>query len=184
MVIDSGFFGTSADNIFRIDSIASEHELESIVYTAENLDIWDPVGQDEIWKNRMSDGHKLFKVSPEVYNLVDEICDRLKDKISEFYQTEISLNGVCIARWFPGNLQDPHSDMAGYGDNEIGSIVYLNDNYVGGQTYFPQHDIELDPVAGNAFAWPGDEYYMHGVKEVVSGFRYTLPIFWKVANHE
>ena len=41
MVIESGYFGTSSDKILVVDSIASKEELDIIINTAENMDIWD-----------------------------------------------------------------------------------------------------------------------------------------------
>lgn len=182
MVIDSGFFGTSADNIIKVDGFLSNEELDVILYTAKNLDIWDPVGQDSQWTNRHTDDRKLFNSAPDIYRLIQDIHKKLSIKISELYGVKVTSNGITIARWFPGNFQDPHSDMLGFADNEMGSVVYLNEDYEGGQIYFPQHDLEIKPPAGSAIIFPGDEYYMHGVREIKSGIRYALPIFWKVTE--
>lgn len=184
MVIDSGFFGTSANSILRIDDFLSKEELDVILYTAENLDIWDPVGQDSQWTNRHTDDRKLFNNAPDIYRLIQEIHKKLSIRVSNFYGVKVSPNGITIARWFPGNSQDPHSDMLGFSDNEIGSVIYLNENYEGGEIYFPQHDLEIKPSAGSAVVFPGDEHYMHGVREIRSGIRYALPIFWKVINED
>lgn len=182
MVIDSGFFGTSADNIIKVDGFLSNEELDVLLYTAKNLDIWDPVGQDSQWTNRHTDDRKLFNSAPDIYRLIQDIHKKLSIKISELYGVKVTSNGITIARWFPGNSQDPHSDMLGFGDNEMGSVIYLNEDYEGGQIYFPQHDLEIKPPAGSAIIFPGDEHYMHGVREIKSGIRYALPIFWKVTE--
>jgi hypothetical protein len=180
MVIDSGFFGVGPDKILIVDDIASKEELGYIVYTAENMDIWDTVKQNYIWTNRVSDHEKLLRLAPDTFKLISEIQQRFMKKVSDFYGVRVSMPSPSIARWFVGNSQDPHADKVGFDEHEIGSIIYLNNDYDGGQIYFPQHEIELKPVAGNAIAFPGDEYYMHGVREVTGGLRYTLPIFWKV----
>ena len=184
MVIESGYFGTSSDKILMVDSIASKEEMDLIVNTAENFDIWDTVQQTDIWKNRVSDPDKLIKNTPEVYNIISEIQNRFLTKVSEFYNVKVQAPSPFIARWFVGNVQPPHADKTNYPNYDIGSVIYLNNEYEGGEIYFPQHDIEIKPIAGNAFAFPGDEHYMHGVKEITSGCRYTLPVFWKVIEDD
>jgi len=185
MVIKSGYFGTSSDNILRIDNIASKEEMDLIVNTAENMDIWNASSADNTLSNT-SDHEKLRMLSPETYKLILKIRNNFSLKISEFYNVSLEpqIRFPLIFRWFVGNDQTPHYDTEHYPNYNIGSIVYLNDQYEGGEIYFPQHDIEIRPISGNAFAFPGDEYYMHGVREITNGFRYTLPFFWKVIEDD
>ena len=183
MVIESGYFGTSSDKILVVDSIATKEELDIIVNTAETMDIWDTTLTGNIWNNRVTSSDKFKKNSRETYNLVFDIQNRFLVKISEFYNVSVKLPNPAIARWFVGNSQIPHYDKYFFPNYDIGSIIYLNDQYEGGEVFFPQHDREIRPVAGNAFAFPGDEHYMHGVREITSGCRYTLPIFWKVIEN-
>jgi hypothetical protein len=180
MVTPSGYFGNNSDKIFKVDKIASKQELDFIVDTVSKIDIWDNLNQSEPWINRVSDHDKLYYCAPGTYRLINKIQKRFMNKVSEFYGVKVEVPTPSVARWFVGNSQDPHSDKTHYPDYDIGSVIYLNNEYKGGQIYFPQHNIELSPVAGNAVAFPGDEYYMHGVREITSGSRYTLPIFWKV----
>jgi len=180
MVIPTGYFGDSSDKIFKVDQIASKEELEFIVDTASTMEIWDNIHQTEPWLNRVSDHEKLQLCAPGTYRLIKKIQARFMEKISDFYNVTVHVPTPSIARWFVGNSQYPHADKTHYPDYDIGSVIYLNNDYEGGEIYFPQHDIELRPIAGNAIAFPGDEYYMHGVREITSGSRYTLPIFWKV----
>ncbi len=180
MVIESGYFGTSSDKILVVDSIATKEELDIIINTAENVDIWDNKLTGDIWNNRVTYHEKFLKNSPETYHLVSEIQNRFSIKISEFYNVKVKRPIPFIARWLVGNFQIPHYDKYFFPNYDIGSIIYLNDEYLGGEVFFPQHDIEKRPIAGNALAFPGDEHYMHGVKEVTSGCRYTIPVFWNV----
>jgi predicted 2-oxoglutarate/Fe(II)-dependent dioxygenase YbiX len=74
----------------------------------------------------------------------------------------------------PNNF--PYYDIAG--------LMYLNDDYEGGELYFPQHGIEFKPKAGAAYFFPGDKNFIHGVREVTSGTRYTLPFFWTIVGQK
>lgn len=59
------------------------------------------------------------------------------------------------------------------------SIIYLNDNYEGGELYFPQHDnFTIKPKAGTMLIFSGTINNMHGINEVIDGTRYTHVTFW------
>jgi len=45
-------------------------------------------------------------------------------------------------------------------------VIYLNDDYNGGELFFPQHDLEIKPKAGSLMTFPGTEDFKHGTKKV------------------
>jgi hypothetical protein len=59
------------------------------------------------------------------------------------------------------------------------SIIYLNDDYQGGELYFPQHNsFQIKPKKGTMLIFSGTIDNMHGIKEVTGGTRYTHVTFW------
>ena len=170
--------------ITTLENIISEEETATILDVAKNMDIWDNVNQSEFWSNRSTDPHKLKNYVPEVNDLIIKIQRRVMKHIENFYKVKVEDPGATVVRWFPGNSQTPHADNSVYTHMNIGSVIYLNDNYEGGELYFPQHNLDIKPVARNGYVFPGDEFYMHGVREVKSGIRYTLPIFWTVSYYD
>jgi predicted 2-oxoglutarate/Fe(II)-dependent dioxygenase YbiX len=58
------------------------------------------------------------------------------------------------------------------------TVIYLNDDYEGGEIYFPKLNFKHKPTRGDAVIFPcsGPEY-VHGVTEVTSGTRYTIPMW-------
>ena len=106
------------------------------------------------------------------------------------------LSGTNFRKWFPGEFQDPHSDcesifhideydtarMTAINNFtsifiECAALTYLNDDYEGGEIYFPDYDIIIKPEPGELIFFPGSEHYMHGVKKVTSGNRYVMQNF-------
>ena len=90
-----------------------------------------------------------------------------------------------IIRWFKGYELHPHADKENPDGNphpfpwrDFASLVYLNDDYEGGQIYFPNKEIELKPKPGTLIFFPGTSEFLHGVREVPEGIRYTLPTFY------
>ena len=103
------------------------------------------------------------------------------------FDASIILNGpvewICkgITRWDPGTRMQPHIDAEpGWEDRELASIVYLNDDFVGGNLYFPHTDFPysqttFQPAPGMHLLFPcAGEEFRHGVTEITEGVRYTL----------
>ena len=61
---------------------------------------------------------------------------------------------------------------------EFGAVVYLNDDFESGYTYYPNFDVEIKPKAGTLVLHPGDEIHRHGVRGSRGGNRYTISSFW------
>jgi leucine proline-enriched proteoglycan (leprecan) len=53
------------------------------------------------------------------------------------------------------------------------SIIYLNDDYEGGETYFPGFGVRIKPEPGLMVLFGSGPEYVHGVTKVRSGRRYT-----------
>jgi hypothetical protein len=83
--------------------------------------------------------------------------------------------------WPPGVELDPHADNINpdgspnaTAHRDYSSIVYLNDDdYAGGETFFPGHGIRIKPRPGTLVLFGAGSDYVHGVTKVMSGLRYT-----------
>ncbi|MDA0898412.1 MAG: 2OG-Fe(II) oxygenase [Bacteroidetes bacterium] len=53
------------------------------------------------------------------------------------------------------------------------ALVYFNDDYEGGEFYFPYLDLTLKPEVGDIVFFPANYIGTHGVSEVTKGQRYT-----------
>ena len=57
------------------------------------------------------------------------------------------------------------------------AIVFLNDNFSGGEIYYSNLNLSIKPIACSMIVHPANEVYRHGVAEVISGTRYILSAF-------
>lgn len=115
----------------------------------------------------------------------------LQDVTEEIFKTRLKPNTCHAQKWFPGGFASPHSDNSdehgnpnAFEINKYVSILYLNDDYEGGELYFPQHGIEIKPKAFSLMVFPGGVENIHGVREIISGIRYTMVAFWDFENAE
>ena len=88
-----------------------------------------------------------------------------------------------------GYTQTPSIDYKSskeYIIRKLSIVVQLSDpeDYEGGELYFPIQGIEFKPKARAAYFFPGDMNFIHGVRPVLSGCRYTSPFFWSILSHK
>ena len=65
---------------------------------------------------------------------------------------------------------------------DYSAVIYLNDNYEGGKTFF-NHGYEVQPKTGRLIYFTSGKEDAHGVTEVMSGHRYTFAL-WFTKNQE
>jgi len=59
-------------------------------------------------------------------------------------------------------------------DRDLSVVYFLNDDFAGGELFFPLLDLAIAPEAGTLVCFPSDHNYIHGVRPVTSGHRYTV----------
>lgn len=129
------------------------------------------------------------------FNLEKDFLFKLRGKFKKSVETmfgrELRPNTSHAQIWHEGGYAPPHSDSSdlegnlnAFQINKYVGILYLNDNYEGGELYFPDHDISIKPEACEFIIFPGGFENIHGVKEIESGDRYTIVSFWDYADAE
>ena len=169
-----------------LNSFLSEEECDEIVWVANSRPVWEK-SNNIYWDDR------VISIENSYRSFGDEFGNFLKDKtydikkyIEKAYNLEKNIypDSISICRWFPGNEQFPHADdmknvnVSGFEHRVFASIIYLNTNFTGGVTYYPDYNIEVVPEKGKLAVHPGDSSHMHGVTKVGSDIRYTIASFW------
>lgn len=181
------YMESSAFNGVLVENFLSKEECEEIVYIAEKTSPWD-TANSEFWDNKVLNDITIYsKVSRELGMFLFDLRDRVAEAIKKSYSldSEVYSDVQQIVRWYPGMEMSPHSDNMEntpfhehHAHRAFGSVIYLNDNYSGGNTYYPQHDISVAPKAGMLAIHPSDIGHMHGVSKVQDSTRYTIVSFW------
>jgi predicted 2-oxoglutarate/Fe(II)-dependent dioxygenase YbiX len=204
-ITPSGFFGSSSDMIQAREDFMTKEEHEFLLNAAKKITHWDVtethynedgtvIYDSEYWKDRVATGNTLNQHDPEINRVIEKMVQRFKKEVDDFFMVDADPTSPAIVRWLPGQLQMPHADKELHEGSDAGKpndfpwydlagLFYLNDDYDGGELYFPQHDIKFKPKAGAAYFFPGDMNYIHGVTEITSGTRYVIPFFWTINRH-
>lgn len=133
---------------------------------------------------------QIFKDNPKVLVApATKVVNSLLKKYSDLViQKHKEMNGFLVplyttegflSLWKPTSYAGVHVDSHfGYEFLQFATVIYLNDNYEGGEIFFPNQNFVYKPKLGDAVIFPcGGSEYMHGVNEVVSGDRYTIAMW-------
>jgi hypothetical protein len=205
-LIDNGYsFEEIAPELISVENFLSKEQLDTL------NNIIDSTSQED-WEIEYLSNLKTFCMEKfgrdDVDNLVAEgkfeITQNWKDKnfnISdhEMYipmytslnsmvvssDPELHLSGLAtIQRMQAGVELKSHTDQHTDPSIRYATIIYINDEYVDGELFFPKLGIELKPKPGTMLFFPGNEEYEHGVRHVGEGpIRYVLVGFIKETDH-
>lgn len=108
--------------------------------------------------------------------------------VSSLYKEELHVHFSDLVLWRPGRLMTRHYDAIGTEYNlqrAYTSVTYLNDDFEGGTTYINSDgkDYISQPKKGTLVMYKSTEENHHGINPVISGLRFTLPI-WFTRNFE
>jgi hypothetical protein len=120
---------------------------------------------------------RLLNVNPTFPDAV-YLANKYVSKLETVYGTKFYAREVFMSLYQTSSSIDPHFDYS-HPDlkNSLGIMLYFNDDFEGGELYFPKYNYEYKPVRGSAIVFPcNDEEYLHGVRSITSGCRYTMPI--------
>ena len=89
-----------------------------------------------------------------------------------------------ILHYSPGGFYIKHADSENMDpetgcwhkaiDRDLSLLIYLNDDYVGGELFFEKFNYTLKPKAGMAVMFPSDNRYMHEAQTLFEGERYAI----------
>jgi hypothetical protein len=173
-------------------NVLSESEIESLLdYVTLSTDAEEDY--------RPFYEHKGISIQ-DFYSSTDPEVESLRRVIIECYKTftknyEFNFNRFELKRLFgnvmnKGAVNEAHDDdgdiYPGKPDAEehYSAILMLSSEYGGGELYFEHHDVEVKLNAGDLIMFRGNAENLHGVREVTSGIRVNVVIFFRNYHQE
>jgi predicted 2-oxoglutarate/Fe(II)-dependent dioxygenase YbiX len=127
--------------------------------------------------------HKNISATGNVSELYRQLNNSFYDTIyaaSLWYQETFHLTDLHhvepynLLKYQTGQEYKAHFD-GGLGDNRVVSpILYLNDDYEGGELEFVHYGITIKPKAGSLYLFPSNYPYAHIAHPVTSGTKYAI----------
>jgi hypothetical protein len=81
-----------------------------------------------------------------------------------------------FVKYLPGKYFKIHGDHGPYYTCTISAVIYLNDDYEGGEIEFIRHGLTIKPKAGDIIIFPSNYVYEHASLEVKSGVKYSVVV--------
>ena len=185
------------DCVVFVDNFAS---LEECKVLADYLD-----GTDHIWNRSGKSVHYIDYIGTEhdgcaqvedqeIIDLSRKLTVDVQNYLENVYLPSQNVNvfqkvnnrGLELIKWKEDVSLDTHadgsSDAPEYPLLSFGTLIYLNDEYDGGEIGFDQFDLSFKPKTGSLVIFPN--HLLHHVKHVkalpgqTKARRYTLPVFW------
>ena len=165
------------DNIYVYNNFVSNEELKNIISYANNISETSWYEQDP-----------SIKWMLRTENL--EILNNIRNRIINLMSDDLKVgSNTALIKMKKGYAWGVHQDDYEFKDlindsklyvegqpfdlvdvSAYGLIVYFNE-FLGGEIYYPEQNIEYKPLPGDLLIHGSDEKCKHGVREVFSEFR-------------
>jgi len=176
-------------DIFVIKDFISEGEAKILVDLAFNAtqEEWSKYNyterhENDEWEDRMLILEHCSGFLDKQNKIVSNTFNNIKKQIGEILKKDLYeyIGFKTIYRSTIGQEMKTHSD-SGLGPKfKYGVVLYLNDDYEGGEIFYPNVGVEFKPEACSLVLHPAHEAYRHGVKAVSLGTRYSMTVFLKL----
>jgi hypothetical protein len=144
-------------------------------------------GLDPFWRSRFIRFNDIAAARPDAGAIMVEAQRRATALVTEFFklQAPIYPDSLQVVRWNAGMFMQPHADNAHPDKSEhrtahrdLSGVIYLNDDYSGGELYFTALDIAIKPRRGMFVAFAAGFHHEHAVLRVSDGTRLTISSFY------
>ena len=145
-----------------IKNFLTEEECNALLIEAETSDNWKPQNPNT----------EIFILKSNNHKILIDVHKRISALFDSNLHTQILR---MIHKTDSNSFWECHSDDSGGSDIKYGVVLYLNDNFEGGELYYPNLGVMIKPEKGMLVYHSGNED--HEVLKVTSGNRYTLTSF-------
>jgi len=178
-------------SIFRIENALPANVCDHITLFMKNYKGLTKTPDLSVmpWQNGDSFDWKLIP-NDYIYGRVEAFREFASFLVSNCYNETVYPHFTDLVLWRAGRSMDRHKDD-GYGKEDSNlnqriytSVTYLNVDYTGGETFIRSGDSDYIsvPKKGTMVICKSNEENAHGVNEITSGIRVTLPM-WFTRNY-
>lgn len=148
--------------------IATGHPLKQSIRTNYVLSITTAAKNNETAKKINDQCHEVVTSAVQSYKNIFKIEEEIKDE-----------GAYALLRYSVGEKYDQHYDGGTESARSISVLIYLNDDYNGGEIEFPHFNLKIKPKAGTLILFPSNYAYSHIAHPVISETKYVIITFLK-----
>lgn len=188
---------TNQSDIIIFKNVIKKEECEFIINTIENRCEWREAttfgNQENYRKTKVIYLTQIFGIHSDVYkahNILGYAFKTCVEQLMKIYKfnnnnnivSHIKFNGdegFQVLKYEGSNYYKEHID--GGFNSEVKRVIsflfYLNDDFEGGETYFPRQDITVTPSTGSVLIFPSIYTHPHEAKPITNGIKYSSVIW-------
>lgn len=170
--------------LIQIDDFLSDADCAIVCKTydsrSKTAELRDYCGNPMVYWREFSDLPASF--------LVRRVAETARQILSTTTSATLFIETIMLCRLGQGGMHPLHADNCMQDskgnwvqnhtpDRKVSCILYLGQEFTGGQIRFANQNKTIVPRTGLLIAFPSDKHYAHEVFPVQSGFRYTVAIF-------
>lgn len=165
------------DKVTVIEGFLPKEDNDIIYEYCKNVQNWsfDDPNHDKRCTVMISDSKAQY-IYEKMFNKIASMCGE-----NEVYVAHNVIQKYIYdpTKEFPFSI---HADANGYSERSKhitrSAIYYVNDDFTGGELFYPNKNLEIKPKPGMLVMHPPTEEYKHGVKTITSGYRYVFVGFF------
>jgi hypothetical protein len=148
--------------------------MEALVGDAQKMPEYRDCVDCKMGESHIRNLPAQFAELKNVYNdTVERLVECLQDYESRYNIRMDYMEAINYVRYGPGQHFSIHTDHGFSYNCTVSSVMYLNDNYDGGELWFSFLDLTVKPAYGDIVFFPSTYIYAHASKPVVSGTKYA-----------
>ena len=115
-------------------------------------------------------------ISSQLFGALDKTLEHYTKELYPFAEKNIKSreHTMHLLKYDESGHLPAHQDQ-GIGSRVLSVLLYLNDDYDGGEIEFRHSNLKFKPKAGSVLFFPSNFLYVHEVYPVTKGPRYALP---------
>lgn len=171
--------------IYLIESTNSSLSENSLISKWEP---WSASDGDDVFGMKKSTNKNEFSNADQKVKDIYTLIDSKLDEYGALYANSLNIPlgqkmPISISKYFLDAYMGPHTDSSPSPTTEhVSAVLYLNDNYSGGEINFPEQGVKIKPKAGSLVIFPSIPPFYHESLKILNGIKYMSPAFWHLTN--
>lgn len=154
----------------------SEQTIKSNNKQRSSIEMNLPVYKNNYFSLGLNDYEKkLIIVSSDIQ---ERIIQHVSHYANDFGLNISSSERTKVLKYEPGDFFKLHRDSYSLTPRDVSTILYLNENYLGGELSFKYFNFTYKPEFGDLVVFPSNYAYAHESSPIIDGTKYAIINFW------